>query len=268
MVGLDNHGQPSGHDVESLLKFEPADITSKIHKYTGINFEVEIHDLQKQGKTIAAVLMPSVSIPIVFSKPGTYDSGAGKQKTAFGIGTVYFRHGAKSEPGTTEDVRLAIQRQLESIRKEWVQGIRKVTTAPVGSKIVVAAGDVVESRSGTATPIRITTDPKAPAYRKLSFDETHPYRLKALLKKLNETYGFPRPVSTHDMLCLRRLFSLDSDKRFCHKPTFGSQQYSDALIEWFAKKVSIDPDFLNNCRKQCHDTRYELGLTAKPKKKN
>jgi hypothetical protein len=33
---------------------------------------------------------------------------------------VYFRHRAKSEPGTSEDIRKVIERQLEFIRKSWI----------------------------------------------------------------------------------------------------------------------------------------------------
>jgi hypothetical protein len=36
-------------------------------------------------------LVNGTANPIVFSKPGTYDIGGGKQKTAFSAGTVYFQ---------------------------------------------------------------------------------------------------------------------------------------------------------------------------------
>jgi hypothetical protein len=267
MIGIGNHGEPSSYNADPLLKFEPADITSKIHKYTGVNFEVEIIEQRKRRKKFAAMLVPTVAIPIVFSKPGTYNIGGGKQKTAFGVGTVYFRHGAKSEPGTSEDIRMAVERHLETIRKEWVRGIRKVTTAPLGSKIVVASSDVTESQSEHATPIRVTTDPKAPAYRKLNPDDTHPYRMKELLQKLNNKFKFAKPINTHDMLCVRRLFAVDVNERLCYKPNFGSQQYSDEFIQWFSDKVMKDSGFLEKCRSECHDRRFELGLTVPHKKK-
>ena len=46
-----------------------------------------------------------------------------KQKTAFSAGTVYFRHGAKSEPGTSEDLRASLERELDRIRSSWLDGI-------------------------------------------------------------------------------------------------------------------------------------------------
>jgi len=39
-------------------------------------------------------------IPIVFTAHGRYGVAGGGQKSAFCQGAVYFRHGAKSEPGT------------------------------------------------------------------------------------------------------------------------------------------------------------------------
>jgi hypothetical protein len=108
------------------------------------------------------VLIQPVSIPLVFQKPGTYDIGGGKQRTAFGVGTIYFRHGAKSEPGTSEDIRCIIDRQLEHIRKDWIKGVRRIVQAPPGSQIVTLQAQ----RSGITgnlqpTRVRAVNDPNA-----------------------------------------------------------------------------------------------------------
>ena len=269
LIGVDNHGKPSGFDIKPLLEFDSADITNKIHKYTGIQFsEFEIVEEEKAGHKIAAINIQGVSIPIVFTKPGTYDIGGGKQKTAFGIGTIYFRHGAKSDPGNTEDIRKAIERQLESIRKDWIRGVRKVVTAPHGSKIVIASGEEFkESSSPHATPIRIVNDLNAPAYRKIDFDISHPHRLKELVRRLNEELKDKESVSSYDILCLRRLHNLDGNSDFCHKPIFGSMQYSETLIDWIMKQVRANARFLEESRKECHARRFELKLTSPQKRK-
>jgi hypothetical protein len=171
LIGVDNHGQANGFDVRPLLKFDSADITNKIHKYTGVQFaEFEVLEVEKGGNKVAALNIQGVSIPIVFIKPGTYDIGGGKQKTAFGIGTIYFRHGAKSDPGNTEDIRKAIERQLESIRKEWTRGVRKVVKAPTGSKILVIPSKVKAPDADKPTSLRVVSDLSAPAIR-LTRDE-------------------------------------------------------------------------------------------------
>jgi hypothetical protein len=172
LIGVDNHGQPNGFDIKPLLAFDSADITNKIHKYTGVQFaEFEILEVEKSGNKVAALNIQGVSIPIVFTKPGTYDIGGGKQKTAFSIGTIYFRHGAKSDPGNTEDIRKAIERQLESIRKEWTRGVRKVVKAPTGSKVLVIPTKSKASAADKPTSLRVVNDPSAPAIR-LTRDES------------------------------------------------------------------------------------------------
>jgi hypothetical protein len=109
---------------------------------------------------IAFVIQPA-AIPLVFEKPGTYDIGAGKQKTAFGVGTVYFRHGAKSEPGTSEDIRRVIERQLENTRRLWIKGVRSVVQAPRGAQIVAVQSTARAGQNVLATKLRAVNDPNA-----------------------------------------------------------------------------------------------------------
>ena len=137
VFGLDSAGVPSEVSVDHIRSIDPADIGNKLAKYTGpVDLEFEFRSLEKEGHLLIALLIQPVSVPLVFQKPGTYDIGGGKQRTAFGLGTIYFRHGAKSEPATTEDIRRVMERQLECIRKNWVKGVRRVVQAPPGSQIV------------------------------------------------------------------------------------------------------------------------------------
>ena len=264
IVGVDNHGVPTGFDAKHLLDFDTADITNKIHKYTGVQFsEFEITREEKNGNTVAALIIHPVSVPIVFTKPGTYDVGNGKQRSAFAAGTVYFRHGAKSEPGNTEDIRRTIERQLESVRKQWISGVKKVVSAPQGSTIVVASADVKESDSPDAMPVRIVDDPKAPAYRKIDYDVSHPYRQKDVVPNLNAKLKSKATITSYDILCLRRLYNLDENSVYCHKPLFGSLQYSDAFINWAVGEFAKDSKFFENARMEC----FRSNLVGKKKHK-
>jgi hypothetical protein len=162
LFGLDNVGAPVGACLEAISRTDPADIGNKIVKYTGpTDLEFEIREVQKQGQRLVAFVIHAASIPVVFEKPGTYDIGGGKQRTAFSMGTVYFRHGAKSEPGTSKDIQQVVERQIEFIRKSWIKGVRKVVQAPPGSQIV-AAHSRTRRMSGTdSLTMRAVTDPKA-----------------------------------------------------------------------------------------------------------
>ena len=171
VFGLDNVGTPTGGMIDRITALDPADIANKLSKYTGsVDFEFEIRSLEKTGHKLAAFVMQPVLVPLVFQKPGTYDIGSGKQRTAFSMGTVYFRHGAKSEPGTSEDIRRVIERHVERIRRSWIKGVRKVVQAPHGSQIVAVHSasnrghqllptTVRAVNDPTAIPIRLTRDP-------------------------------------------------------------------------------------------------------------
>jgi len=162
VFGLDNFGTPTGESVTAIGSVDPADFANKVAKYTGlVDFEFEIHSPEKNGHKLVAFVIQPVSIPLVFQKPGTYDIGTGRQRTAFGVGTVYFRHGAKSEPGTSDDIRRVIDRQLEHIRKSWIKGIRKVVKTPHGSQIITVHPASRLSVPVLATYVRVVKDPKA-----------------------------------------------------------------------------------------------------------
>lgn len=263
LFGVLNSGCPSGLDVAGVLSLDPADIANKITKYTGYDFsEFEISEQWKGPQRIAALAVMGVSIPIVFARPGTYDIGGGKQKCAFSAGQVYFRHGAKSEPGTTDDLRRAFDRSMTALRKEWLRGVKKVVAAPIGSRLIVPGQEVRESPSELASPIRLVDDPKAPAYRKIDPDITHPYRGKEFLKMLNDRFGGTVKITSHDLLCLRRLYHLEENPGFCHKPKFYAIQYSESLADWIVEQYARDEDFFEKARHVCYERRFEFRLVG------
>jgi hypothetical protein len=163
LFGVDNVGTPCGAMLDPILRLDPADIANKISKYTGsVDLEFEFQEVKKGARKLVAFIIQSVSIPIVFQKPGTYDIGSGKQRTAFSVGTVYFRHGAKSEPGTSDDIRSVIERQLELMRKSWIKGVRKVVQAPHGSQVAtVSPAWRLDTSSISGTTVRAVKDPTA-----------------------------------------------------------------------------------------------------------
>jgi hypothetical protein len=106
---------------------DPAKVTDQIAKYTGEHFsDFEIRKVIRGQCSVIAFLISPVLVSIVLIEPGTHPLPDGKQqRLAFSKGTVYFRNGAKSEPGNTNDLRCAIERHLTNIRKSWLKGIKK-----------------------------------------------------------------------------------------------------------------------------------------------
>ena len=122
--------------------------------------------MSKQSHKLVAFVIGRAEMPVLFCKPGTYAVEGGRQTTAFAQGTVYFRHGAKSEPGTTQDLWRAMDRQLSYIRKAWLKDIRKIVTAPEDSRVVVVKSPSKQvGHHAGRNPVRIVKNTSAaPAY--------------------------------------------------------------------------------------------------------
>jgi predicted HTH transcriptional regulator len=138
LFGLENDGIRSRMDHAALLAYDIADITNKIAKYTNYQFdEIEIVEIKRAGVVHAAFLISAAEAPIIFTRPGTYEIADRKQKTAFGQGTIYFRHGAKSEHGNHNDLLKWREREIAKARKTWLGGIRKVIEAAPADTVTV-----------------------------------------------------------------------------------------------------------------------------------
>jgi hypothetical protein len=248
LIGVDDNGKCCGPAASAkLLRLDPAKITDKVAKYTGAQFDsfTITAGTRKRGK-VGVITIGCADPPLIFEKPGTYALEDGKQKTAFGVGTLYVRHGAKSEPAGHDDVIRLVERSVHRARKEWLTGVRKVSMAPRGSRISVLPPHVIQSSDPNATPIRITVDPKAPEYQLVDPDKTYPWRQKELIEELNK--ALPTKINSFDLLALRRFYKIDTDAKFVYKHRFGSQQYSPAFAKWILEQYSQDPRLFLKCR--------------------
>lgn len=83
-----------------------------------------------------------------------------KQKSALSRGGSTLRHGAKSEPGTTEDLERVIKREIEVVREVWSGNVRQALEAPPGSRVVVLAPG---QAALDGIPVRVVNSLDAPA---------------------------------------------------------------------------------------------------------
>lgn len=254
VVGLRNNGTPSGANVAATLGLDPATITDKMFKYTGCHYGgFEIHEGKRSKSPLAIIAIEGVPFPIVFTKPGTYlvDALTGKQKTAFSQGTVYFRHGAKSEPATSEDFRVFIDAKIEVTRKAWLGNIRKVINAPTDAKVAIYRPSGSGDTTDQPARIQLTSDTDAPVYGRLSIDDTHPYRQKELIEEVNRRLRGKATINSRDVLCVRGVENIDEKtaRQFCERAKYAmSPQYSEAFVEWLVERHRQDKDFFANER--------------------
>ncbi len=249
IVGARNNGTPSGHDITPFLNVDPAHFTDKIAKYTGEQFAgLEIEQIERHGQEAAALAIEGISIPMVFLQTGAYEIAPKRQKTAFQKGTVYFRHGAKSEPGNSADLRRVVNGELARIRKSWLSKIRKVVGAPPGSSVAIVSPE--ELASAATSGFRLTDDPDAPVIRSADPNRTHPHRLTEVVWIFNERLAGKKQINFYDVQCIRKTYKTDRKRLYFYKPRFASPRYSDAFVDWLVRQYEKEPSFFDEARKK------------------
>lgn len=216
-------------------------LSAELERYTGVTTTLETHEVARDGLTVAALLvLPVEEAPIVFAE----------ESEAFARGSVYFRHGAKSTPATSADLRKFVGRRLGAVRRQWLGSIRQAMA-------------VVETAAREATEpslVRLTVDPTAPVYGHLDPDITHPHRQKDVIRETSDRLPEGVSVNQHDILSVRRIYEISeaTHPEFTHEPKFTSPQYSDAFVDWLVQNYERDPDFFADAK-----ARYNESVRAR-----
>ena len=253
LIGVGDDGIPTGFNCSSILETDIALFVDQLHKYTDMHFaKISVRAVQLAGFEIAEVEVGSAASLLVFNQAGNYLRENGKQKNAFVQGAVYVRHGPKSEPATSEDIRAFIEKKIQVEREEILINLRKVVEAPVGA--VVSVGPPRETApAGSLDRVRLVTDPHAPGVVLMDPNTTHPYRLREVVSEVIQRLGDETCISVHDILGIRRLYQTNSNQAYYYKPKTGSGQYSEALIQWILDQIKADHDFLVKLRERHHE---------------
>lgn len=258
VIGVRNDGTPSGSDLRPVLAVDGATICDKLNSYLGHDFDdFDVVPVMRNGTEAAAIVIgPAGEAPLTFIKPGTYPDPRrqDRQKSAFGRGP-YFRHGAKSEPGTRNDLRGFIESRLESIRQAWLGGIKRVITAPQGGEIV--AIQRTEDQQGERA-IRITSDENAPLYRAVDWDVTHPHRQTELIDEVNHRLPRGVHINSYDIQSVKRAHDINetTHAEWVHLPRWGTYQYSDDLVAWLLDQYGRDDDFFTKARARYYELTH------------
>jgi hypothetical protein len=262
LFGVADNGSLTIYDHKIVLNYDSAKVVDKVARYTGCQFaDFEIGEVERRGKTLAGIVVSAIDVPMIFTKAGTYRSKDGRDKIAFQQGTIYFRHGAKSEPATSDDLRRVIERQVEHQRKAWLKGIKKVVKAPLGHAVTVV------SHPATATPAvgplagRVVTSKEAPGFYPIKADDTWPHRGIDAIRAVNERLQGRARINTYDISAIRSIFLLEKDRPdLVYRPfAKASPHYSDAFVRWLCDQYERDPDFFRSTRE-----RFKGLQSAKP----
>jgi EC042_2821-lke REase len=258
---LEDDGSMSQDDVSALNSFDVAKITDQIAKYTQVQFSnFFVFSIVRDGRALPAIGIGPVRLPIVFTHQGNYEMDDGRQKTAFSKGTLYFRHGAKSEPADQHDISEAFYREIARTRKEWFENMRQVVEADPGSQIIIAPA------GATISSVRLSDDPSALAVRVRNLSETHPYRQSEAIKKIRQLCKTVSKLNSHDIQCIVYAENLSNDTRpdLVHKPhEFASPQYSEDFVSFVSERIAANSDYLIDCRNKHKDSKYGSAYSVK-----
>jgi hypothetical protein len=247
VVGRNRDGSDSGGDArvdrnEMIDAFAPL-VGERFDDFTVI-------ETSTNGTRVAVIVVaPRTHAPLVFEKAGTYTDDKKREKTAFARGTIYFRHGARSAPGTARDVTRFIAHEVDDQRRGWARNVRKVASAPRDAQVLV-----VKPKTAALPEVRVVDDPNAPTLARTDFDLTHPYRQTEVIRTVNERSG-RKLVSGYDLLNVRKVYDIADRPEFFHRPKFGSPQYSEAFVRWIISEWQKDPDFFAKAKAIAHPPR-------------
>jgi hypothetical protein len=115
--------------------------------------------------------------------------------------------------------------------------------------------EVERARTLEATnlkPVRIVTDPSAPALQPQDVDRLYPWRQKDLLRELNGRLG-RRTLNSYDIQAVRRQHHLDEHPDFVFNLPGAGRRYSPAAAEWIVDQYAADPEFFQRARVADHE---------------
>lgn len=257
LVGVKDDGSASNADITQLFDADLADIINRICAYTDVNFSAfTISPLHYDGTTVAEISIQSAATLLVFGKSGNYADSQGKQKCAFNPGTLYVRHGPKSEPATTDDLRTIIQRNVDRDRQSLLVNLRQVIEAPANAVLsfVASVSAYDDGTSAASEKVRIVDSLEAKPAILLDPNSTHPYRQKEVVDAISKHFGGRIRFTTNDNHSIRKLHEIKEKREYFYKPKTGSGQYSDAYVSWVINQIETDGAFLTKIRKASRDS--------------
>jgi hypothetical protein len=200
------------------------------------------------GESAVIEVGPAV-FPVGLLPPAAEAATRGSQQGD--LPEFYFRHGERSERATSADMRAFVERLLRRVRRRWLRGIRRALARPLtfddGAAPKRAVVKRIKLERAVLQPVRIVSDPNAPALQPQDVDRLYPWRQKDLLQELNNRLG-RRMLTTYDVQAVRRHHQLDDRPDFVfHLPGAG-RRYSPALADWILEHYARNPGFFHEAR--------------------
>jgi hypothetical protein len=219
--------------------------------------DVLVQHPEPAGGTEAEVIVGPAVFPIGFTMSGVVDDPASPmaQGSMFQAGSFYFWSAGGARPATTDDLRAFLERLVRRVGRRWQRRIERVLKEPIESVIAEkpkrrAAGE--KPVVANLQPVRIVTDPDAPALQPQDVDRLYPWRQKDLMRELNTRIG-RRMLNSYDIQAVRRQHRLDERPDFVFNLPGAGRRYSPAVAEWIMGEYARDPEFFRAARTADHE---------------
>lgn len=111
-----------------------------------------------------------------------------------------------------------------------------ITKSPKKADIVLSSG----MRGKEALILEVPKD----------IDKTHPYRGKEVVELVNQKLGGALQINPFDILCIRKVYNIESRAEFYYKSKYSPRLYSEQLVEWIVKQAAKNPDFFVRTRRK------------------
>jgi hypothetical protein len=146
------------------------------------------------------------------------------------------------------EVRCATDAESERV-SDRVFSARIESAVPKPAELKLGAKN---GASANLQPVRIVTDPEAPALQPQDVDRLYPWRQKDLLRELNGRLG-RRFLNSYDIQAVRRQHRLDEHPDFVFNLPGAGRRYSPAAAEWMMEQHARDPEFFHRARTADHE---------------
>ena len=249
LTALANSG--GGSIFVGVALTEP-EIIERIARHTGFAFDrVRLRGEVQHGASGVRITVGAAMFPLGLegAAPDEPSRDAAGSAPAPAAARFYFRHHGESVPGTSDDMRRLVERVLRRTRRQWLARIRQALRTPLapGEEGAGSAGGAASGRGpARLQPVRIVTDPRAPALQPHDVEHLYPLRQKDLVRELKARLG--RRFNSYDIQAIRRYHRLDERPDFVFHLAGAGRRYSAAMLEWTLDQYGRDPEFFRKAR--------------------
>lgn len=176
------------------------------------------------------------------------DSSLSTVTDHFGLGLPANQLNPRSIP-PVEKASATIERSFRNVAEaEWKELFRQISAlADGGGRLTLTVTVEPGDAHRPLKPVRIVSDPAAPALQPQDVDRLYPWRQKDLVAELNRRLG-RRMLTSYDIQAVRRHHRLDEHPEFVFNLPGAGRRYSPAVAEWIMNEYAGDPEFFRSAR--------------------